>query len=152
MGRAIGAVILGYIVAAVIVFGGLTAAYLALGVERTFHPGTYDATPLWMGIMIAVGIVAALAGGFVCRAIAKRMKPVHILAIVFFALGIFSAVSSMNTPDPGPRAGNVSNLEAAAKAKEPTWFLFINPVLGYIGVLIGGGFKKEPPLPNPTVG
>jgi hypothetical protein len=142
----------GYIVAAVIVAGGLTVAYLVIGVERTFAPGTFDATPLWMGTMIVVGIIAALTGGLVCRLIAKRTKPVHILAIVFFALGILSAVMSMNRPEPGPRAGNVSSMDAAQKAKEPTWFLFVNPVLGYVGVLIGGGVKKEPPLSNPKIG
>ncbi len=151
MGRAIGAVIAGLLVCMVLLSGGLTIAYLAIGAERTFEPGTYDATTLWLVIMVVVGIAGALLGGLVCRLIARRMKPVHVLAVLYFALGMYGAVSSMNRPDPGLRAGDVSLQDSVNKTEEPTWFLFINPVLGYIGVLIGGGFKKEPPLTDTKV-
>ena len=48
MGRKVLAVILGYVVLAVVVMGGLTIVYLALGQDRVFEAGTYEVTGMWM--------------------------------------------------------------------------------------------------------
>ncbi len=62
--RAIGSVVVGYLTMAVIVFGGLTVAYISLGADRAFEPGGYDISKVWLSVMFVVGVVAALAGGF----------------------------------------------------------------------------------------
>jgi hypothetical protein len=42
------------------------------------------------------------------------------------------------------RAGNVTQAEAMQNATEPLWVPFTFPVIGAIGVLIGGKLKKRP--------
>ena len=61
--RTIGSVILGYLVMFVVVFVGLTAAYLAMGTDRAFKPGVYDVTAIWLVVMFAISILAAFVGG-----------------------------------------------------------------------------------------
>ncbi|HRJ49357.1 MAG TPA: hypothetical protein PKU91_02415, partial [Phycisphaerales bacterium] len=91
MFRAIAGVIVGYIVMGLIVFVGLTAAYFALGADRAFMPGSLVISGLWVGVMVVVGIVAAIAGGAVCALIARRPMPVKVLAGIVLALGLIMA-------------------------------------------------------------
>jgi hypothetical protein len=44
----IAAVIVSYLVMAIFLFAVFTAAYLALGPERVFQPGTYAVSTLWL--------------------------------------------------------------------------------------------------------
>ena len=53
MGRAILSVIVGYVVMFLVVFVGLTGAYLLLGQERAFKPGVYDVTVTRADVVVA---------------------------------------------------------------------------------------------------
>jgi len=141
MGRAILAVIASYIVIFLVVFCGLTAAFLAMGVERAYQPASYDVSTMWIVVMIVVGLIAALAGGCVCRAIARRPKPVVALAIVVLVLGLGQAAMVMMTPVAAAEArpANVGVMEAMMKSRQPMWTPWANAVIGFVGVLIGGG-------------
>ncbi len=143
MPRAIGSVILGYLTMAVIVFGGLTAAYLAMGTDKAFKPGSYEISTVWMVAMFIVGIVAALAGGVVARLIAKSATPPKVLAGIVLLLGIAMAIPTIGAKPPAePRPATMSNLEAMSKAHTPAWVGFANAVLGCVGVLIGTGLIR----------
>jgi len=146
MGRAIAAVVVGYIVMFIVVFVTLTGAYLALGTERAFKAGTYDVTPMWIGIWAVMSLVAAVAGGLVCRVIARGPKPPMMLAGIVLVLGLAMAIPAfLAEPTKEPRGSEVSNLEAMAKAQQPPWTALLNPLVGAAGVVLGGRLKKNAP-------
>lgn len=142
MWRTLAAVIAGYVTMALIVFAGLTAAYLAMGTARAFEPGSYDVSKLWIVVSIVVMVAAALAGGFVCGKVAKTGTAVKVLIGVVVVLGLFSAVSAMNQPAPAtPRPESLTNFEAMTQAKPPAWAGFMNVLIGVVGVAVGAGRK-----------
>lgn len=142
--RAIASVVVGYIVMAVILMVVLTGVYLALGADKSFEPGLWVPSKLWIAIMIGVNIVVALAGGWVCKAIAKSSKPPRVLAGIVLALGILMAVLTMGKSAPAEARGpSVSNMEAMNKAVTPTWVNVANALIGFAGVMVGAGLGKE---------
>ena len=48
MGRSILAVIVGYIATIILVTVGLAVAFIAMGVDRTYQPGTYEVSTAWV--------------------------------------------------------------------------------------------------------
>ena len=153
--RKIAAVIVGYLAMFIVVFGCLTGAYLGLGAERVFQPGSYEVTGLWLIVWFIVSLAAALVGGAVCARIGKSSRAVLSLAILVLVLGILSALPALKPPagEIKPRTDGPSNLEAMMSAKQPTWVLFLTPLIGVVGVLIGGrhsfGSKTTSTPPNP---
>jgi hypothetical protein len=141
--RTIGSVILGYLVMFIVVFSGLTAAYLAMGADRAFQPGVYKVTAIWLVVMFAISILAAFAGGKVCALVAKSGKAVFGLAGLVLILGLLTAIPSLTAPggEAKPRASDVPNLEAMMKAEQPAWVALLLPVIGVAGVLAGGRRK-----------
>jgi len=142
--RAIGSVIVGYLVMAVITFCSLTGAFFALGADRAYEPGVFDVSKLWMAVWVVVGVVAALAGGWVCRAIAKTNTPPRVLAGIVLVLGTLMAVMAMNAPPTSEvRPPDLGVMDAMTKARAPTWMNFANGLIGFAGVLVGGGMGKQ---------
>lgn len=138
--RKIAAVIVGYLVMFVVVFVCLTGAYLGLGADRVFQPGSYEVTNFWLVVWFIVSLGAALAGGKVCALVGKSSRTVISLAILVFILGVLSALPALKPPagELKPRISGPSNLEAMMSAKQPNWVLFFTPVIGIVGVLLGG--------------
>lgn len=143
--RAILSVILGYAVMVVVVVGSFSAMLLILGTERVYRPGSYDASALFNAVALFVTVVAALLGGVTARALARTDRPPMVLAGLVLVFGLLSGVMNMNTPDPGPRTGEVSVLEAAGKSKQPGWYAFALPFLAAGGVLLGSRRKGAAP-------
>ena len=144
MGRAIGGAVLGYIVMVLVIFCGLTAAWYALGVDGAFRPGVYDVSTTWVVISIIVGIIAALAGGRTARAVAKTITGPRILAGLVIVLGILSALPGLSMdPASAVRDPSLSMIDAMAQARTPVWVLFLNPIIGAIGALIGGNALQK---------
>ena len=142
--RAILAVIVSYIVMFVLLFLAFTCAYAVLGANGSFKPGSFAASNTWIAIAFAVNFVVAVIGGFICAAIAKGGKAPIALASVVFVLGLLLAVPSLMVPRADAiRAGDVPMFEAMQKAKEPPWVPFTFPIVGSIGVLIGGKLKRK---------
>ena len=138
--RTIGSVIVGYLVMSIVVFVGLTAAYLAMGADRAFQPGIYEVMAIWLVVMFAISLLAAFGGGKVCSLVAKSSKAFFGLAGLVLILGLLSAIPSLTASggEAKPRASDVPNLEAMMKAEQPAWVALLMPVIGVGGVLAGG--------------
>jgi len=145
--RAILAVIVGYLAMAVTVFATFTGAYLILGSAGSFKPGSYEVSGTWLVLSLVLSLAAALVGGLVCRAIARSPRPVVALAGVVLVLGALSAVPILLRAGepPEPRTGDVSNIEAMNRARQPVWVALTLPLVGAAGVLVAGrGRSAEP--------
>ena len=146
MARSIIAVIVSYIVMFILIFVTFTCVYLLLGADRAFNPGTYDASTLWLAIAFVVNLVVAIIGGLICAVIAKGGRAHVALAVVVFVLGLLLAIPSIMAQKANPnmvRAGDVSNMEAMQRAKEPIWAPLLFPFIGAAGVLIGGKLRRR---------
>ena len=141
MGRTIAGVLLGYVVMALTVFAGLSLAYVAVGTDGAFRPGLYDVSTLWVVLSLVVGFGAALLGGLVARRIARSMSGPLVLAVVVAVLGATMAVLTLvgEGAEPGLRTGSVGTFEAMSYARTPFWIMLVNPLIGAVGVLLGGG-------------
>ncbi len=145
--RSIVSVVVGYIALAVVLMITMSVAFMAMGVERAFKPGSWDTSTMWAGTSLALGLVAAILGGLVCVAIAKRPKPPIVLAGILLALGVAVAVyeTTRTKPDPTPRTANASPMEARRNARQPAWVAWSNPIIGFVGVLIGSRLVARKP-------
>lgn len=153
MGRAILAVVAGYATMFVVVFAGLTGAYLGIGADRAFEPGSYEVSKVWLGVWLAVSVIAAVLGGVVCGKIARTMTPVWVLVGLVVVLGALQAGGVALSPKPTPaelaRAGDVPNMEAMMKARSPLWVAVMNPLIGGAGVVAGAGTTRRREAPAP---
>lgn len=146
--RSILAVVVGYIVMAVIGMALFFGLAMALGVDGAYQPGTYKASMTVNVSAIAISIVIALAGGLVCGKIARTRTPVLVFAAIVVVFGLILAILGLNKEAPGPRPPNATLMEVMQNAREPNWFAFINPFLGAGGVLVGGRLaQRRKPAP-----
>jgi hypothetical protein len=144
MGRAIGGAVVGYIVMVIIVFAGLTAAWMTLGAEGAFRPGVFTLSTTWLVISAVVALLAALAGGRVSRMIAKTATGPRILAALVVVLGIAQAIPAM-TADPAAavRDAGLPMMDAIAQARTPMLMLILHPLIGALGALVGGNAVRD---------
>jgi predicted membrane protein len=143
--RIIGGVIAGYLTMFIVVFATFSGAYLAMGTNGAFQPGSYEVTPLWLGVSFVLSLIAAIAGGFVCAAIAKDPRAAMALAGLVLALGLLLAIPVLTASDTGRpqvREASVGNLEAMQNARQPGWVAVLNPIVGAIGAMLGARLKK----------
>lgn len=141
--RSIAGVVVGYIAMALLVFILFSAAYLAMGTDRAFLPGSYQVSSLWLAVSTALSLVAALAGGYVAAAVSRGTSAPLVLACVVLVLGILFTIPALGQPDPGPRAGDVGNIAAMQNARTPAWIMLLNPVIGALGVLVGSRLRRR---------
>lgn len=145
MGRNIAGVVIGYIVMFVVVMATFSVAYLALGAERAFKPGTYDVTGMWIVVSTLLSIAAAILGGVVAAKVGKGRRAASLLAVAVVILGVILAIPTLDAPPTDePRTGEVGNADAMMKAQQPPAISFLNPVLGALGVMVGGRLRKSP--------
>lgn len=151
MARAIGSVVLGYLVMFVTVFATLSIAYLLAGTEGAFMPGSYEVSTLWIVLSMILSFAAAVLGGFVCATVAKASTPPKVLAGIVLFLGLALAVPTLRRSDleSTPRTESVGNIEAMQNARQPAWIALLNPLIGAAGVLVGMQRRKSgtrPPI------
>jgi xanthosine utilization system XapX-like protein len=143
--KAVLAVIVGYLAMALLVFSTFSLAYLLMGADGAFRPGTYDVTPLWLVVSFVLSFIAAVVGGWVCATIARNWKAPTGFAAVVFILGLLVAVSVLMASDdarPQVREGNVGNIAAMQNAKQPAWVALMNALIGPAGILLGARLKE----------
>jgi len=143
--KSIVGVIVGYLVMMFVAFAAYTAAYLGLGADRAFEADTYALSGIWIGLVIAITIIAGLIGGLTCAAISKSRTAGLVFALIVFVLSfVFELPNLKKDHTPVARAGDVSNMEAMGKAQPPVWLCILNPFLGGAAVLMGTRMKKSP--------
>lgn len=139
MFRKILAVVVGLIVMMVIVSAGFTAGVFGLGLDWILEPGRYEATLRWSLIAMVIGLVAAVAGGLVCALVSRSSGAPKVLAACVLVLGVVSAITTIASPRPeaGPRPAGELMADTLKKLEEPKWVAIANPVVGFVGVVVG---------------
>ena len=139
-------VIVGYILMFILQVATFITIYSMMGPNWSFKPASYEASTQWTVMQFGVIFITALIAGLVCAAIAKGGKAPLALAAVVLVLGLALAFASpaLRTADTHEvRTGSVSNMEAMSKARHPAWVIFLGPVIGAVGVVIGGKLKRK---------
>jgi hypothetical protein len=142
--RTVLAVIAGYLVIFAVVFLAFSAAYLAMGADSAFQPGSYEVTGLWIAVSLVLSFAAAAAGGYVCAAIGRTMRAAWALAGLVVVLGFLMAIPVMTTPadtQAAVRAAETGNFEAMGNARQPVWLALLNPFIGAAGVMLGARLR-----------
>lgn len=135
--------IAGYIATFIFIFATFSGAYLAMGADTAFTPGKYDVSMTWIIVSTILGFVGAVIGGYVASVIGGS-GAVKIMAGIVLVLGILTIVMVALSPAMiDVRTADVPNLEAMSKAQTPLWLAVLNPIIGIVGVLVGGRFRKD---------
>ena len=145
MGRKIGSVVAGYATMFATVFLLMTVSWYALGADGAFRPGSWDLSGTWIVVGVAVGIIAAIAGGYVAATVARDPAAGLWLAGFVFILGVAMAIPVLTAApaDPGPRPDQLPMFDAMSKAQQPKWIALLNPVLGAVGALVGARLRRS---------
>ena len=152
MARSILGVIAGYIAMFITIFSTFTVAFLVLGVDRTYRPGTYEVSTLWLIVSVVLGVLAALIGAWVCAIIARSFNAIVALAVLMLLMGAVSGLMEMRRPPAAEtRPPNVSNQEAMMNSRQPAWFVWATPIIG-AAVVLGYGWAKFNKPREPVTG
>jgi magnesium-transporting ATPase (P-type) len=146
MGRSIVGVIVGYLAMFALQFAVFMTVYTVMGADWSFKPSSFHASTQWTVMQFIVVFVTALIAGLICALIANGGKAPLALAVVVLAIGFALGAAHIATqpPDTGEvRTANTPNLEAMTKARHPTWVIFLGPVIGAVGVMVGGKLKRR---------
>ncbi len=144
--RSVLGVIVGYIVMFILQVASFMIIYTLMGADWSFKPASYQASTQWTVMQFGVILVTTIIAGLVCAAIAKGGKAPLVLAAVVLVLGFalaFASTALRPADTHEVRTGNVPNMEAMNKARHPTWVVFLGPVIGAVGVAIGGRLKRR---------
>ena len=144
MAKVIGSAVVGYIVIFILVFLLMTASWYAVGAQGAFQPGVWDVTPVWLGLMLASALVAAVVGGYVTAMVTPDSRGPKILIGIVVVLGLLFALPVLMGSGPVaalPRPDELPMFEAMQNGKQPAWVALLNPVLGAVGVLIGSRLR-----------
>lgn len=146
MGRLVLGVIIGYIVIAAFVFVAFSVTYMVLGAEGSFQPGSYEVSGTWSFASVVLGFIGAVLGGLTASKLGKRRTAGMVLAGVVLVLGLIMAITTLSHKgtEAGVRQGEVAMSDAMQKAKEPGWYLIVNPLIGVVGVMAGARLMKRP--------
>ncbi len=140
-------VLVGYIVIVFFIFTTFSGFYFAIGADMAYQPGSYNVSMLWIVVSTILGLIAAIIGGYVCMRISGSKGAVKIFAGIVLLLGLTIGLFQALAPRPAEevRTGDVPNAEAMQKSIQPIWVAFLNPLIGALGIIIGGGLvsKKE---------
>lgn len=145
MRRGILAVIVGVVVMVVWVTGTDILGAMVLGESFVVEEGATTATTKWSLVSVALGLVGAILGGLVAVAIGRSMTPVKGLAGLILVVGMGIAILQLtigfdrSEPDGAP--ADTNEVEARSAVRPPHWYNFTLPIVGCLGVLIGGRMK-----------
>lgn len=144
-GRSIGALIAGYAVIAAVQMVVLTTAYAILGSAGAFAPESFRISPLWGLVLAVCSLFAAALGGAAAGRIDRSGWALSGLMGLMLVLGLLFAVAQWQSP-PHPddlvRLSDVGSTEAMRRARQPMALLFATPLLGAVGVWLGGRWVR----------
>ena len=142
--KAILAVVAGYLTMAIAVAVLTFGLFVLLGPDRAFQPGTYEVSTVWVVACFAASLLAAVVGGHVCRRIAGpgAVKALAAIVVVLGFLLALPALNPANDPRPLVRPPDTPILVTVTNSRQPSWAAMAFPVVGAIGVLIGGRSRR----------
>lgn len=145
MGRVIGGVIAGYVVMMGIIFGVSALAWMALGANGAFQPGSWRTSGAWIAISAVMVLLAAIPASRVCSLVAGGdRRALRGLVMLMLVLGIVFAIPVI-TRAAGTfdgRAADVTMMDAMSHAAQPIWLVLLMPVLEAVGAVLG--WKHRP--------
>lgn len=137
--RSIVAVIVSYIVMAILVMGAFMGLWFGLGPDGLLQPGSYKGNMLICIAAPSITVIGGLFGGWLCARIGRGRGPAMALAAVVFLLGMVMAYFTLQKPYPAdPRPPGMTVKQIMEVGREPTWVAIFNPIGGAAAVLIGG--------------
>jgi magnesium-transporting ATPase (P-type) len=142
--RSVLAVIGGYLLMFILQYAAFTTIYTVMGADWSFKPGSFHASTRWTAMQFAVVFVTAAIAGLVCAIIAKGGKAPLVLAVVVLLLGLALAAAHVAFQPPDTNEMRTANTANIFRARHPAWVLFIGPVIGAVGVVIGGKLRRAP--------
>jgi hypothetical protein len=145
MARKILGVIVGFVVMQVLLFLTFSVAYLALGANHAFKPGTYNVSLRWAALSFVLGLIAAIVGGYTCALIARSTRAAQVLAGLVLVWGVVLAIPAITGSDtrPNTRPADVPNMQAMMNVRTPVWVAILNPIVGVVGVLVGASIRQK---------
>lgn len=142
--RTILGVIVGFVVLFLVQFVILSAAYLLLGVDGTFQPGSFALSPLWLVVQAVFTLAAGIIAGKVCRVVSGRGWSTIPFVVLVLVLGLLASIPFLLRSEAVPaRLGEVSTLEAMSSGRAPKWFQVAMPFVSALGIVLGGRSKKK---------
>ncbi len=144
----IGAAVAGYVVMFAVAFPLFSLLWMVLGADGSFEPGSWEVTGVWLGASIVLGAMVSTAGGFACSKLAPSRQGVAILVglVIVFAVLAFVEPAEVGA---SVRPDDIVMFDAMSQAQLPSWMLWLNPVIGVIGVLLGARLAENPGQPAP---
>ncbi len=139
-------VVVGYVVMFVLQVIAFMTIYTMVGANWSFKPASYEASTRWTVMQFGVILVTTIIAGLICAIIAQGGKAPLVLAAVVLVLGLalgFASMALRPADTHEVRTGDVPNMEAMSKARHPAWVIFLGPVIGAAGVVIGGKLKRR---------
>ena len=123
----------------VVLFATPTAAYLGLGTERTFLPGSFAVTPLQMVMFCFFQCDAGLVTGPVTSKQSGDRRVPRIVAVMTSTFGMLMALPAIRgtVRDAVPRDGSLAAMQAMLQAQTPVRIQSIAPALAALGVSAG---------------
>ena len=132
----------GYVVMFAVAFVLFSLMWVVLGAEGSFRPGSWQISNAWIASSLVLGLLVSISGGFACSKLAPSHVGVVILMVLVVLVWVLSAASGVATGDP-TRPAEVSMLQAMTLARQPTWLVWLNPVLGVVGVALGAKLESR---------
>lgn len=143
--RSIAAVVVTYIVMAILIMCLFMALWFGLGPDRLLKPGSFQGNMLITIAAPSITLLVGLFGGWLSAKIGRSRTPVMVLAGVVLALGLLMAAVTLQKPYPSdPRPAGMTVEEIMKVGREPTWVALFNPIGGAVAVLIGGLVLTRP--------
>lgn len=138
--RSILAVIVTYVLMAVVVMAAFMGLWFGLGPDGLLQPGSFKGNTLITIAAPAITVVGGLFGGGLCARLGKKRGPVMVLAGLMMDVGLMTAYLTLQKPfsaNPRPLGMRVQGIMEVGR--EPTWVVVSKPILGAGGGVPVGG-------------
>ncbi|MXX97754.1 MAG: hypothetical protein F4065_03800 [Rhodothermaceae bacterium] len=133
------AVVASYFAIAITIMVIYSLAYLILGAEGSYQTGSWNVSTTWVILSIIVGLGSAWLGGKICTRIAGNYVAAKYLIALIIVLGVVTALTTNQGDMETVREVTPSIMEAMGQSIVPMWYVWLNPLLGALGVAIGSG-------------
>lgn len=140
--RSTGGVLLGFVVIAAVPILGRLAIDSLVPPDNLLQPGGFAPTGLFIGLQLALALIAAVLAGFLCRMAAGHFRAVLVLASIAAIMAGLHALMLVTLPQAPPeaRTGNEPPqvVQAQLQAAQPHWLTLAIPVLLTGGIVLAG--------------